>query len=79
MKNVKELYDVTEVVYWIDQSGYSVRCHKRFFFVFAVSPSHNQAMRFNCDGAVNAMAMNKDMTQVVVAGRTGKILHFTAS
>ncbi|CAL1528457.1 unnamed protein product [Lymnaea stagnalis] len=35
--------------------------------------SHNgqyKAMSFNCDGALNSLAVNKDRTQVVVAGRS---------
>ncbi|PVD30506.1 hypothetical protein C0Q70_09773 [Pomacea canaliculata] len=50
--------------------GIYVPYHNHVCRRMGMSPSHNQAMRFNCDGAVNAMAMNKDMTQVVVAGRT---------
>lgn len=35
-----------------------------------VSPgSNNQAMMMNCEAPVNAMDMNKDMNQVVIAGR----------
>ncbi|KAK7109667.1 GATOR2 complex protein WDR24-like isoform X2 [Littorina saxatilis] len=34
-----------------------------------VSPTHNLPMSINCDGPVNAMDMNKDMSKVVVAGR----------
>ena len=37
----------------------------------SVSPVSNQAMEFNCESPVNAMDMNKDMSQVVVAGRQG--------
>ena len=39
----------------------------------SVSPVNNQAMELNCESPINAMDMNKDMTQVVVAGRQGSL------
>lgn len=34
-----------------------------------VSPPNHQTMTFNCEGSINAMDVNKDMTRVAVVGR----------
>ena len=43
-------------------------------FISTVPPNYPWTMGINCEGQINAIAMNKDSSMAVVAGRTGKFL-----
>ena len=41
------------------------------FFFSTVATTYPQSMGINCEGQINAIALNKDSVMVVVAGRAG--------